>query len=164
MIFFLQWSPVNVLAARRNRAWARSGSSNANGDFIVTLNTISLLPHASSYACPHPRHLLPQHLCIRFNTVGSELTKKRKSGGRSKGGKGSSDHVQCSNCGTIVPKDKAKRVTSRISLVEPSLARELRAAGTYIATQNTLKLYCVSCAVHFGHVKVRAKNERRRKY
>ncbi len=92
------------------------------------------------------------------------MTKKRKSGGRAKGGKGRSDYVQCSNCGTLVPKDKAKRVTSRISLVEPALARELRAAGTYIAAQNALKVYCVSCAVHYGHVKVRAKSERRKKY
>nr|AIF16334.1 ribosomal protein S26 (RP-S26e, RPS26) [uncultured marine thaumarchaeote KM3_73_F02] len=61
----------------------------------------------------------------------------------------------------MVPKDKAKKVTSRISLVEPQLARELRAAGAYIAAPRTLKFYCVSCAVHYGLVKVRAKVERR---
>jgi len=43
------------------------------------------------------------------------------------------------------------------------LARELRAAGTYIASQKTIKYYCVSCAVHYGLVKVRAKDERRRR-
>ena len=89
------------------------------------------------------------------------MTKKRKSRGRSKGGKGHSDLVQCSNCGTLVPKDKAKKLTTRVGLVEPMLARELRAQGAYIATSRILKFYCVSCAVHFGLVKVRAKDERR---
>ena len=43
---------------------------------------------------------------------------KRASRGRKKGGKGSSGVVQCTNCGQTVPKDKAKKVTSRLSLVE----------------------------------------------
>jgi small subunit ribosomal protein S26e len=89
------------------------------------------------------------------------LPKKRKSRGRSKGGKGRSDNIQCSKCGTIVPRDKAKKVTSRVTLVEPMLARELRAAGAYIAAPMTVKFYCVSCAVHYGHVRVRAKADRR---
>ncbi|MFC1754881.1 30S ribosomal protein S26e [Thermoproteota archaeon] len=89
------------------------------------------------------------------------MPKKRKSRGRSKGNKGSTDQVQCSKCGTLVPRDKAKRVTTRVNLVEPMLARELRAAGAYIAAPKTLKIYCVSCAVHYGYVKVRAKNDRR---
>lgn len=89
------------------------------------------------------------------------MTKKRKSRGRSKGGKGSSDSIQCSNCGREVPRDKAKKMTSRVSLVEPMLARELRAAGAYIAAPKTIRYYCVSCAVHYGLVKVRAKADRR---
>jgi len=89
------------------------------------------------------------------------LGKKRKSRGRSKGGKGRSEVVQCSNCGMLVPRDKAKRVTQWVSLVEPSLARELRAKGAYIARQPVVKHYCVSCAVHFGVSKVRAREERR---
>jgi small subunit ribosomal protein S26e len=89
------------------------------------------------------------------------MTKKRKSRGRSKGGKGSSAVVSCSNCGSHVPRDKAKKVTTRLSLVEPQLARELRAAGAYIAAPTTVKYYCVSCAVHYGIVNVRAKSERR---
>ena len=52
-------------------------------------------------------------------------------------------------------------MTSRVSLVEPTLARELRAAGAYIAAPKTIRYYCVSCAVHYGLVKVRAKDERR---
>jgi small subunit ribosomal protein S26e len=89
------------------------------------------------------------------------LSKKRKSRGRSKGGKGRSDTVYCSNCGAAVPRDKAKRVTTRLSLVEPTLARELRQAGAYIAAPTTTRFYCISCSVHYGIVKVRAKNERR---
>ena len=92
------------------------------------------------------------------------MTKKRKSGGRSKGGKGRSELVQCTNCGMLVPRDKVKRVTSRFSLVDPALARELRASGAYLSRPSTFKYYCVSCAIHFGISKVRARDERRRLY
>lgn len=89
------------------------------------------------------------------------MSKKRKSRGRSKGGKGRGDTVYCSNCGASVPRDKAKKVTTRLSLVEPTLARELRAAGAYIASPTQTRYYCISCSVHYGIVKVRAKSERR---
>ncbi len=89
------------------------------------------------------------------------MTKKRKSRGRSKGGKGRAEMVQCSNCGRPVPRDKAKRETRWTSLVDPSLARELRSHGTYIARERVVKVYCVSCAVHFGLTKVRSADERR---
>jgi len=92
------------------------------------------------------------------------MGKKRKSGGRKGGSRGSSTLVQCTNCGMQVPRDKAKRVTSFVSLVEPSLARELRAHGAYIARQKVFKYYCISCAVHFGVSKVRARDERRFTY
>jgi len=74
---------------------------------------------------------------------------KRASRGRRKGGKGSSDRIQCTNCGATVPKDKAKKVTSRLNLVEHTLAKELRAQGAYIASPRILKWYCISCAIHF---------------
>ena len=51
------------------------------------------------------------------------MTKKRKSGGRAGGSKGSTGSISCSNCGTLVPKDKAKKKTGRITLVEPTLAK-----------------------------------------
>ncbi|MEM2995490.1 MAG: 30S ribosomal protein S26e [Candidatus Bathyarchaeia archaeon] len=88
---------------------------------------------------------------------------KRKSRGRSKGGKGLSSAVQCANCGQLVPRDKAKKVTRRISFVDPALAKELRQKGAYISAPLETKYYCISCAVHYGIVKVRAKNERRGK-
>ncbi|MEM4391913.1 MAG: 30S ribosomal protein S26e [Candidatus Nitrosotenuis sp.] len=81
---------------------------------------------------------------------------KRASRGRRKGGKGSSDRIQCTNCGATVPKDKAKKVTSRLSLVEHSLARELKAQGAYIASPKVLKWYCISCAIHFVILKIRS--------
>lgn len=86
---------------------------------------------------------------------------KRKSRGRSKGSKGSSGVVQCAMCGQLVPRDKAKKVTRRTSLVDPQLAKELRQKGTYLGGWVDTKYYCVSCAVHRGIVKVRAENERR---
>ncbi|MFP3985341.1 MAG: 30S ribosomal protein S26e [Candidatus Bathyarchaeia archaeon] len=87
---------------------------------------------------------------------------KRKSRGRAKGGKGKSSLVQCSGCGELVPRDKAKRVSRRVSMVDHTLAKELRQKGAYIAAPVETKYYCVSCAVHRGVVKVRARNERRR--
>jgi small subunit ribosomal protein S26e len=92
----------------------------------------------------------------------SVVPKKRTSRGRTKGGKGSSGTVHCSQCGAMVPRDKAKKVTGRITLVEPTLAKELRAQGAYIAPVTDVKFYCVSCAVHRGIVKVRSEMERRR--
>lgn len=86
---------------------------------------------------------------------------KRKSRGRSKGSKGRSDLVQCVSCGEQVPRDKAKKVTRRVSMVDYALAKELRQRGAYIAAPIETKYYCVSCAVHRGIAKVRSKNERR---
>jgi len=69
--------------------------------------------------------------------------------------------VQCSLCGEFVPRDKAKKVTRRVSIVDPQLARELRKKGAYIASPVETKYYCISCAVHRGIVKVRSRNERK---
>jgi len=93
---------------------------------------------------------------------GLAVPKKRKSGGRSKGRKGRASYVQCSSCGQLVPRDKAKKVTRYISLVDPTLSKELRDKGAIIPRQKTEMYYCISCAVHRGMVKVRAKIDRRR--
>jgi small subunit ribosomal protein S26e len=60
----------------------------------------------------------------------------------------------------MVPRDKAKKSTRRLSIVEPALAKELRQKGAFIAAPVETKHYCVSCAVHKGIVKVRAESER----
>ena len=86
---------------------------------------------------------------------------KRASRGRRKGGKGSSSVIQCVNCGGTVPKDKAKKVTSRLSLVEHQLAKELRAQGAYISAPKITKWYCISCAIHFKVLKIRSASKRR---
>jgi small subunit ribosomal protein S26e len=89
------------------------------------------------------------------------LGKKRKSGGRSKGKKGRGGLVQCSFCGKLVPRDKAKKVTRYVTLVDPRIAKELRQQGAVIPRRRVTKTACVSCAVHRGLVKVRAKDERK---
>ncbi len=88
---------------------------------------------------------------------------KRKSRGRSKGGKGKGGLVQCHGCGQQVPRDKAKRVSRRVSMVDYALSKELRQKGTYIASPIETKFYCVSCAVHRGVVKVRSRTDRKQK-
>ncbi len=89
------------------------------------------------------------------------MGKKRKSGGRSKGKKGRGGHVQCSFCGKLVPRDKAKKVTRYVTLVDHRIAKELRQQGAFIPRRRVTKTACVSCAVHRGLVKVRAKDERK---
>jgi small subunit ribosomal protein S26e len=89
------------------------------------------------------------------------MTKKRSSGGRSKGDKGSSGTVQCSICGALVPRDKAKRQTRYTSLVDSRLLKELQQQGSTLTRTKVTKYYCISCAVHRGVVKVRGKDERK---
>ncbi|MFH1328654.1 MAG: 30S ribosomal protein S26e [Candidatus Bathyarchaeota archaeon] len=89
------------------------------------------------------------------------MTKKRKSRGRAKGGKGKSGLTQCSSCGSLVPKDKAKKSTKWVSFVDGPLSKELRDQGTFIARERVTKYYCVSCAVHRGIVKVRSRVDRK---
>ena len=86
---------------------------------------------------------------------------KRRSRGRSKGQKGRSGYVQCGSCGQLVPRDKAEKMTHRVSLVNPALSKELRHKGAYFPTRVATKYYCVSCAVHRGIVKVRSKDSRK---
>ena len=88
------------------------------------------------------------------------MTKKRRSGGRSKGGKGRSGMVQCSYCGAQVPRDKAKRQTKYTSLVDSRILKELKAQGAQINRTKVTNYLCISCAVHRGAVKIRAKKDR----
>ena len=89
------------------------------------------------------------------------MPNKRKSRGRAKGQKGKSSLVQCSGCGELVPRDKAKKSTRRVSLVDPTLSRELRQKGAYLPSHFNTSYYCISCAVHRGIVKVRARETRK---
>jgi len=92
------------------------------------------------------------------------MGKKRKSRGRSKGSKGRGDLIQCSKCGAMVPKDKAKRIFTRPSFIDSRLAYELRKQGAYIPGSQILQYVCISCAVSRGYYHPRAENERRKPY
>ena len=59
-----------------------------------------------------------------------------------------------------MPRDKAKKVTVPIRLVDSALAKELREEGAFLPRSFAEKWYCVSCAIHRGVVNVRAKAER----
>jgi small subunit ribosomal protein S26e len=89
------------------------------------------------------------------------MPKKRRSGGRSTGGKGRANLVQCSYCGALVPRDKVKRSTRWVSFVDRQLGKELRSQGAILPRERVTKYYCVSCAVHRRIVKVRAKEMRK---
>lgn len=89
------------------------------------------------------------------------MVQKRKSRGRAKGQKGAEPTVQCDNCGAFVPRSKIQRVTRRYSIVGGDLAKELRQSGTYIAASPLTKNLCISCAIHFGVLKVRSRDERK---
>ena len=91
----------------------------------------------------------------------SVMPKKRKNRGRSKGkGKGREGYVYCSNCGKRIPRDKAIRVEKWVSLVDPQLEKELKKEGAVILRKKVVKYYCVSCAIHFGVVKIGGYSER----
>ncbi|MEM1619315.1 MAG: 30S ribosomal protein S26e [Fervidicoccaceae archaeon] len=91
------------------------------------------------------------------------MPKKRESRGRRKGDKGYVERIQCDNCGRLVPEDKIIVVTRTYSPVDPQLARELEKKGAMIMRFPIEKKYCVSCAIHYGIIKVRAEEERKRR-
>ncbi len=89
------------------------------------------------------------------------MAKKRRNRGRKLSGAGHQKTVQCYQCNKVIPADKAVKVTRRYSVLDSSLARELRKQGTFISTRKETKYYCVSCAVYLGIVKVRSREERK---
>ncbi|MHA1791764.1 MAG: 30S ribosomal protein S26e [Promethearchaeota archaeon] len=92
------------------------------------------------------------------------MPKKRKSGGRRrKKRNGNPGMVQCSQCGRFVPRDKAKTVTKRLSVVDYKVAKELREQGTIMPSRMVTKTYCISCAVHRHIISPRPKDERKHK-
>jgi small subunit ribosomal protein S26e len=89
------------------------------------------------------------------------MGRKRKSRGRSKGKKGSAQRVQCSACGQLVPRDKAKRKTVYKSIVDPVIRKELRQQGTKVPRVPMIRYFCVSCAVHRGVIQIRSESQRK---
>ncbi|MCY3411051.1 MAG: 30S ribosomal protein S26e [Candidatus Heimdallarchaeota archaeon] len=89
------------------------------------------------------------------------MPKKRKSGGRSGGKRGNTNNEQCHNCGRQVPADKIKKVTKYVSIVDPSMRKELQAAGAVLPRRRVTQNYCISCAIHSGQRKIRSKTKRK---
>ncbi len=92
-----------------------------------------------------------------------DMPKKRKNRGRHKGDKGKEPMVYCDNCGKLVPRSKAVRVTVPYSPVPGDLARELEKQGAIVPRYYVTKTYCINCAIYLGILKVRAEDERKRK-
>lgn len=92
------------------------------------------------------------------------MPKKRESRGRRKGDKGYVERVACDNCGALVPSDKIICVQRTYSPVAPGLAEELEKKGAIIMKYPVKKCYCISCAIHFGIIKVRPEEERKPKH
>lgn len=91
------------------------------------------------------------------------MPKKRKNRGRSegRGKKGRSGYVRCTNCGRLIPADKAIKRVVWISSVPKAMAKELEKEGAFVPRKREARYYCVSCAVHFGVAKIRAKGDRK---
>ncbi len=90
------------------------------------------------------------------------MPKKRKNRGRHKGDKGKEGYVQCDNCGKLVPRSKAVRVTVPVMPVDPQLARELEKQGAIIPRYRVTKTLCINCAIFYGVIKVRPEEERKK--
>jgi small subunit ribosomal protein S26e len=88
------------------------------------------------------------------------MTKKRKSGGRTRHG-GDAGNVQCSSCGRFVPRDKAKFVTKRVSVTDYKLTQELKEQGTLMPHTTVTQAYCISCAIHRHVLSIRPNDERK---
>lgn len=89
------------------------------------------------------------------------MGKKRKSGGRSKGQSGRGPSVQCSKCGRYVPRDKAKKHTRNVTIVDHETSKMIRKQKGYVPRKRVTSYLCVSCAVHTGKVKIRARIDRK---
>jgi len=92
-----------------------------------------------------------------------KMPRKRKNRGRAegRGKKGRSELVKCSNCGRRISVDKAIKRVVWVSAVSKDLARELQKEGAVVPKKREVRYYCVSCAVHFGIAKIRAREERK---
>ena len=98
------------------------------------------------------------------------MPSKRRNNGRNKKNKGHANVVRCTNCGRVVPKDKAIKRFQQRNMVDGSSKRDIQDNYAYDQTNFTMpkiyvKLsYCVSCAIHARIVRVRSVVDRKRRY
>jgi len=71
--------------------------------------------------------------------------------------------VQCDECGALIPRSKAVKVTRRYAPIDAQLASELRSKGAIIPTYEVTKYLCIRCAIFRGVIKIRSEEERRKK-
>ena len=91
------------------------------------------------------------------------MPKKRKNRGRKKGGKGREKIVQCDSCGALIPRSKAVKITRRRHIIDPQLEKELKSKGAIIPSYQITKYLCINCAIYQGIIKIRAKEERKKR-
>ena len=95
---------------------------------------------------------------------------KRRNHGRNKKNKGHCDKTNCTNCGRMVPKDKAIKRFQMRNMVDASSKRDIKESYAY--DQNDFNMpkiyvkisYCISCAIHARIVRVRSGKDRKTRY
>ena len=95
------------------------------------------------------------------------MPRKRRNNGKNRKNRGNTTNVFCTNCGRVVPKDKCiKKFTVR-DIIDASSKDDIRAVQHYeefFYPKCFNKLtYCVSCACHARIVKVRSREDRRKR-
>merc|ERR1712137_404009 len=98
-------------------------------------------------------------------TKAQKMTKKRRSGGRNKQGRGHVKRVPCALSGRFVAKDKAvKRFIVR-NIVESAAIGDMRDATVYdgyaLPKIYVKMFYCIDSAIHARIVRVRSRTDRR---
>merc|ERR1711933_165004 len=93
------------------------------------------------------------------------MTKKRRSGGRNKQGRGHVKRVPCALSGRLVAKDKAvKRFIVR-NIVESAAIGDMQDATAYesytLPKIYVKMFYCIDSAIHHRIVRVRSRRARR---
>lgn len=91
------------------------------------------------------------------------MPKKRRSGGRTGSKSGRDGAVQCTKCGRMVPRGKAKRVTRYVSLVDGTIGKELRDAGAIVPRRQVSSWFCISCSIHMHKIHIRSADDRRKR-